>query len=306
MNRLATVVAVTVLSLGATACGSEEAGTGSDATSGPQVLHVVTTTAVLTDLAANVGGADIQVTGLLKANVDPHDFEPTPADLNVIAGADVIVTNGVGLEKWFEETIESAEPHGVIVDASAGVALRQGDEGPATRTSGTTRRTPRSWSPTSPTRWLPPIPIERPASRRTSPTTRPAWTRSMRTSPPGSTGWPTRSSSPTTTRSATTSSTSAWSSSASVIPSFDTQAELSPSDINDLVAKIEAEGVKAVFVESSLPPKTAAAIAGEAGVKVVDGEDALFGDALGPEGGDGDTYLKMQAHNTAVIVEHLA
>ena len=37
----------------------------------------------------------------------------------------------------------------------------------------------------------------------------------------------------------------------SVIPSFDSQAELSPQDINDLVAAIKAQGVKAVFSESA-------------------------------------------------------
>ena len=91
----------------------------------------------------------------------------------------------------------------------------------------------------------------------------------------------------------------------SVIPSFDTQAELSSRDISDLVAKIRSEGVKAVFSEASLPPKTAAAIASQAGVKIVQGDDALFGDSLGPPGSDGDTYLKMQRHNTKVIVENL-
>jgi ABC-type Zn uptake system ZnuABC Zn-binding protein ZnuA len=91
----------------------------------------------------------------------------------------------------------------------------------------------------------------------------------------------------------------------SVIPSFDTQAELAPGDINDLVAKIKAEGVKAVFSESSLPPKTAEAIASEAGVKVVDGPDALYGDTLGPDGSDADTYLKMMEHNTREIVANL-
>jgi ABC-type Zn uptake system ZnuABC Zn-binding protein ZnuA len=90
-----------------------------------------------------------------------------------------------------------------------------------------------------------------------------------------------------------------------VIPSFDSQAELSPQDINKLVTKIKAEGVKAVFSEASLPPKTAEAIANEAGVKVVAGDDALYGDTLGPPGSEGDTYLKMMAHNTEVIVDNL-
>jgi ABC-type Zn uptake system ZnuABC Zn-binding protein ZnuA len=90
-----------------------------------------------------------------------------------------------------------------------------------------------------------------------------------------------------------------------VIPSFDTSTELSGRDIRDLVAKIEATRVKAIFTEASLPPKTADTVAREAGVKVVGGEDALYGDSLGPPGSDGDTYLKMIRHNTATIVANL-
>ena len=36
------------------------------------------------------------------------------------------------------------------------------------------------------------------------------------------------------------------------------------------------------------------------------GEDALYGDALGPPRSDGDTYLKMIRHNTATIVGNLS
>jgi zinc/manganese transport system substrate-binding protein len=91
----------------------------------------------------------------------------------------------------------------------------------------------------------------------------------------------------------------------SIIPSFDTSAELSAKDVDDIVAKIKQTGTKAVFSESSLPPKTAEAIARQAGVKVVAGEDALYGDTLGPEGSAGDTYLKMETHNTDTIVKAL-
>jgi len=92
----------------------------------------------------------------------------------------------------------------------------------------------------------------------------------------------------------------------SVIPSFDTSAELSGRDIRDLVAKIRATGAKAIFSETTLPPRAAETIGREAGVKVVVGEDALYGDALGPPGSDGDTYLKMIRHNTATIVGNLS
>jgi manganese/iron transport system substrate-binding protein len=91
----------------------------------------------------------------------------------------------------------------------------------------------------------------------------------------------------------------------SVIPSFDSSAELSGRDIRDLVAKIKATKVKAVFSETSLPPRAAETIGREAGVKVVEGEGALYGDSLGPAGSDGDTYLKMIRHNTRTIVSNL-
>jgi ABC-type Zn uptake system ZnuABC Zn-binding protein ZnuA len=91
----------------------------------------------------------------------------------------------------------------------------------------------------------------------------------------------------------------------SIIPSFDTSAELSAKDIADIVAKIKATGVKAVFSESSLPPKTAETIANEAHVKVVEGENALYGDTLGPAGSDGATYLQMVEHNTRTVVANL-
>ena len=72
------------------------------------------------------------------------------------------------------------------------------------------------------------------------------------------------------------------------------------------MAKIRATGVKAIFSETTLPPKAAQTIGREAGVKVVTGEDALYGDALGPPGSDGDTYLEMIRHNTATIVGNLS
>jgi zinc/manganese transport system substrate-binding protein/manganese/iron transport system substrate-binding protein len=92
----------------------------------------------------------------------------------------------------------------------------------------------------------------------------------------------------------------------SIIPSFDSAAELSGRDIRDLVAKIRATKVKAIFSETSLPARAAETIGREAGVRVVVGEDALYGDALGPPGSDGDTYLRMIRHNTATIVGNLS
>jgi ABC-type Zn uptake system ZnuABC Zn-binding protein ZnuA len=39
---------------------------------------------------------------------------------------------------------------------------------------------------------------------------------------------------------------------------------------------------------------------------VVTGEDALYGDSLGPPGSDGDSYIRMIRHNTRTIVSNLS
>jgi ABC-type Zn uptake system ZnuABC Zn-binding protein ZnuA len=91
----------------------------------------------------------------------------------------------------------------------------------------------------------------------------------------------------------------------SIIPSFDSTAELSAADIDAIVAQIRDNDVKAVFSESSIPPKTAEAIGTEAGVTVVAGEDALYGDSLGPDGSGAATYVEMIRHNTEELVANL-
>lgn len=89
----------------------------------------------------------------------------------------------------------------------------------------------------------------------------------------------------------------------SVIPSFDDNAEPSAAEIDELVAKIAATGVKAVFSEASISPKAAETIAAEAGVTVYSGPDALYGDSLGVAGSDGETYIGSQLHNARLILE---
>jgi ABC-type Zn uptake system ZnuABC Zn-binding protein ZnuA len=317
--RVMKKTAVAALSVGVAgalvlaACGSDNGSssppstTGAAATGAGKVLNVVTTTTQITDFARNIGGDQVKIYAVLKANVDPHDYEPTPADLDAIANADVIVKNGVGLEKWFEDTIKSAGPKGAILDASHGVTIHPGgDEEPD--------GDPHIWhNPQNAKLMVANIAhafeAADPAATRTFEKNLAGYSAQLDTLDADI-----KAQIATLTNKKLVTNHDAFGYYVehfglefvgSVIPSFDTQAELSPSDINDLVAKIKAQGVKAVFSEASLPPKTAEAISREAGVKVVEGADALYGDTLGPPGSAGDTYLKMMEHNTAEIVDNL-
>jgi zinc/manganese transport system substrate-binding protein/manganese/iron transport system substrate-binding protein len=266
---------------------------------------VVATTTQVADLAANVGGDRVEVTSLLRPGIDAHDYEPSPADIDALAHADLVLQNGVGLEEWLGDTIESSGFDGPVVDTSQGVRLRQVDGAPD----------PHIWQDPGNARRMA-ANIERglaaadPDGAAAYEAGLATYTRELRALD----AEVERQVGSLANRKVVTNHDAfgyyldryGLELVGSVIPSFDSSAELSGRDIRDLVAKIRATGVKAVFAETSLPPRAAETIGREAGVRVVVGEDALYGDALGPPGSDGDTYLKMIRHNTATIVSALS
>ena len=69
-------------------------------------LKVVSTVAPITNIVLNVGGNRIDLEGIIAPGVDSHTFEPAPSDAVRLAGADLIVVNGLALEG---HTIELAE-----------------------------------------------------------------------------------------------------------------------------------------------------------------------------------------------------
>jgi zinc/manganese transport system substrate-binding protein/manganese/iron transport system substrate-binding protein len=270
---------------------------------------VVATTTQVADFSRNVGGDRIALTQILKPNVDPHDYETSPADVQAIADADVVVKNGVGLEKFLDDTVAAAAFSGTVVDTSKGVHIRPGD---APGEEGD----PHIWHDPANAKIMvrniaDAFAAKDPAGTATYQANYASYAarldrldRRIRAQ---------LDSLPPAQRKLVTNHDALGYYIAryrlqfvgSIIPSSDTSAELSGQDITELVAKIRASGVRAIFSESSLPPKTAEAIGREAGVTVVEGEGALYGDSLGPEGSDGATYLTMEQHNTNTIVAAL-
>ena len=56
-------------------------------------LKVVTTTTMLTDLAENIGGDQIELQGLMGSGVDPHLYKASEGDVSKLVNADVIFYN---------------------------------------------------------------------------------------------------------------------------------------------------------------------------------------------------------------------
>ncbi|BDA65015.1 metal ABC transporter substrate-binding protein [Actinomyces capricornis] len=126
LRRAIAVLAALTLALPLlAACGTARSG----GDSGKPV--VLTTFTVIADMARQVAGEHLEVRSITKPGAEIHDYEPTPEDIKAAAGADLILNNGLGLERWFEQFTASSqartvtlsqdvEPVSIASDAYAG------------------------------------------------------------------------------------------------------------------------------------------------------------------------------------------
>jgi zinc/manganese transport system substrate-binding protein len=114
------------------ACSAAETPPSSAAASPGGTVNVVTTTTVFADMIRQVGGPNVSVTSLVPKGGDVHTFEPRPADVQTVAGAQVIVMNGLGLDDWLQKTVTNAAAPGTpLVKLGVdlpGVVLLPGEE----------------------------------------------------------------------------------------------------------------------------------------------------------------------------------
>jgi ABC-type Zn uptake system ZnuABC Zn-binding protein ZnuA/ABC-type Mn2+/Zn2+ transport system permease subunit len=280
-------------------CGSASTGNGGK-------LDAVATTTQIGDWARRVGGGDVDVHQVLQPNTDPHEYEPRPADVEAAADADLVFTSGDGLDHWAGKLVEEAggdpevieladglpdqlpgetsgpersahDPHWWHDPRNALIAVREiaaAFERADRANAGSFARRGRKYASQLRTldgqiqRCLSRIP----AGRRKLVTDHDAFAYFARRYALGVVG--------------------------TVIPSQTTQAQPSARDLARLADVVREQHVAAIFPESSLSPKLARAIARETGAN---GALTLYGDTLGPEGSNADTYLKMEATNAGTI-----
>nr|WP_245413809.1 metal ABC transporter substrate-binding protein [Fulvimarina endophytica] len=70
-------------------------------------LKAVTTFTVIADMARNVAGDAADVTSITRPGAEIHNYQPTPRDLVAATGSDLILSNGLGLERWFERFLQN-------------------------------------------------------------------------------------------------------------------------------------------------------------------------------------------------------
>ena len=106
--------ALAFIALFLSACSTPPAGAGDDGR-----FNVVATTGQICDAARNIGGDAIDLECLFGPGVDPHLYIPTEGDVNTLGSAHVIFYNGLHLEAQMTRIMDQMSQRGVIVVAVA-------------------------------------------------------------------------------------------------------------------------------------------------------------------------------------------
>ncbi len=293
-------------------CGDDDAKTTSSGAgaseSVAEPVKVVATTTVLGDLVRQVGGQAAQVTQILKANSDAHDYEPRPDDVTSTADAKLVVQSGDNLDRWMGDVVQQSGAEAELVDVSQKLQVRLPGESEGEEAS---KYDPHWWhdprnTETAVEEIRDALTAANPGAKATYQANADAYLKKVRALDSGIAACMAKV--PKAQRKLVTDH-DAFNYFAgryeitvvgAVIPSQTTQAQPSAGDVAKLTRLIEKERVKAVFPESSVNPKLAQAVAKQTGASA---EYTLYGDSLGAQDTPGATYLGMEQANADAMVK---
>ena len=87
-------------------------------------IRVVATFYSLYEFSNRIGGERAEVSSLIPAGVEPHDWEPKTNDIIKVESAQIFIYNGAGFEPFVENMLGRTEPGKLtVVDSSKGIEL---------------------------------------------------------------------------------------------------------------------------------------------------------------------------------------
>ena len=96
--------------------GAGEAGAGEGGK-----IRATTTTTMITDLVRQIGGDQVEVTGLMGPGVDPHLYKASQGDVSALREANVVFYNGLFLEGQMEDILEKTGEQKPTVQVTANI-----------------------------------------------------------------------------------------------------------------------------------------------------------------------------------------
>ncbi|GAA2180476.1 zinc ABC transporter substrate-binding protein AztC [Leucobacter tardus] len=278
--------------------------------SGSEAPQIVVTTNILGDVVGEIAGEEAEVTTLMKPNADPHSFEISAQQAALMESADLVVSNGLGLEEGLQQHLDRA------IDAGA-PAIAAGDHiAVLDYTSEDAAGTPDPHFWTDPARMvdvvdaveaeIAEIPGIDAAAVAANADTYRAELETLDSEMVAA-----FAAIPEDRRALVTNhhvfgylaDRFGFRIVGAVVPGGTTLAAPSAADLRDLASAIEEADVPTIFAESSQPDRLVQVLASEAGIDVDVAE--LFTESLTEPGEGADTYLTMMRTNTERIANGL-
>lgn len=307
MKRTIFILSLLLIGL-LTACGQADAD---DADSGK--LNVVATTGQIHDAVRNIAGDAVNLTGLLGPGVDPHLYVATEGDITTFSQADVIFYNGLHLEAQMTRVMTQMATRGIVV-----VAV--GDSLPTEQLldwDSSAPYDPHIWN--DPLLWSIGVETIRDTLMNADPTNADLYRQNAETYLAEIKAThdyivteiekiPTDKRIMITAHDAFGYFARTYKLEVRGLQGISTESEASTADVQDLVQLIVDRQIPAIFVETSVSPRTIEAV--QAAVKAKGFEvqigGTLYSDALGDAGTPAGTYTGMLRHNTDTLVKALA
>jgi manganese/zinc/iron transport system substrate-binding protein len=304
--RARRAVAFLLVALGAAACG----GDGERGGDGSGGLRVVATVGMIADAAQNIGGPHVRVESLMGPGVDPHMYKASAGDVRRLAGAELILYNGLHLEAAMAEVLAEMGGRGRRVAAVA-------ESVPTDRLLAPPEFAgaydPHVWFDVS--LWLYAVEAVADALADADPENETDYRRNAevyRAELEALDMWvrerlavlPAERRVLVTAHDAFNYFGRAYDVEVRGLQGINTAAEAGTADVQRLAAFIAERRIPAVFVETSVPRRTIEAV--QAAVRARGFETTigspLFSDAMGDAGTPEGTYIGMIRHNVEVIV----
>lgn len=275
-------------------------------------LRVVTTIGQIADAAKNVGGDLVEVEALMGPGIDPHLYKASEGDIFTLLEADLILYNGLHLEGRMGDVLEQLADEKPVVAVAASIPAEQLLAPP--EFAG--QYDPHVWF--DPTMWSSVVEaIEQalieadPENAETYMTNADAYLERLAAL---DAEWREQIASiPEEYRVLVTAHDAFnyfgrhFGLGVVGLQGISTETEAGVGDLQSVANLIVDLGVPAIFVESSVSPRTIEAVQAavrDQGTEVVIGGE-LFSDAMGPAGTEEGTYLGMVEHNVTTITEAL-
>ncbi|MDP3408673.1 metal ABC transporter substrate-binding protein [Bosea sp. (in: a-proteobacteria)] len=282
-------------------------------------LPVVASFSILGDFVKEVGGDRVVLTTLVGPNGDAHVYSPTPADAKAMAGAKLIVVNGLKFEGWMTRLIKSSGAKATVATATSGITPLQNeaddhDHGKKDKHghNHAGQDDPHAWQSVANARIY--VANIRDALVKVDPAGKEAYEANatrylaqLETLDGEIRAAVARI--PADRRKAITSHDAfgyfvkAYGIQFIAPQGVSTEAEASARDVGRIIRQVKAEKVPAVFLENVTNPRLVEQIARESGARL---GGRIYSDALSDAAGPAGTYIAMMKHNISQIEKALA